>query len=257
MRPYEVYTQYHIDTVVELYLSGGARDKLDPHLDICAKNYRELDTDSQIKFKASAKDFVRTYGFLGAILPIGNPEWEKQSIFLNLLLPKLPSPAEDDLSQGILDAIDLDSYRAEVKAQMTILLEDSEAEVGPVPTGTASGQSEPELDLLTNILNEFNDLFGNINWNNVDNVRRQISRIPAMVANDKNYQNTMRNNDKQEARTVSERVLHSVMFQIMADNTELFKQYSDNPAFKKWLSDFVFTNTYNPDGREGLTFEVL
>ena len=35
----------------------------------------------------------------------------------------------------------------------------------------------------------------------------------------------------------------------MADNMELFKQYTDNPEFKKWLSDLVFNLTYNKDGK--------
>ncbi len=29
---------------------------------------------------------------------------------------------------------------------------------------------------------------------------------------------------------------------------EIFKQYQDNPAFRKWLADMVFNMTYNPDG---------
>ncbi|MDR1536707.1 MAG: hypothetical protein LBU32_01695 [Clostridiales bacterium] len=57
----------------------------------------------------------------------------------------------------------------------------------------------------------------------------------------------MRNVDKQEARTESNRVLQSVIFSIMADNMELFKQYNDNPAFKMRLSDMVFTTTYSPE----------
>jgi type I restriction enzyme R subunit len=244
MEAHQVYTQHHVDSFVELYLSGAERDKLDPILDVCANLYKELDEEAQVEFKASAKGFVRTYGFLGAILPYGNPEWEKLSIFMNLLLPKLPSPVEEDLSQGILDAIDLDSYRAEAQAQMAIQLEDSDAEVEPVPTGGIGGKSDPELDLLSSILSTFNDLFGNIDWKDADNVRRQIAQIPAMVSKDQTYQNAMRNADKQEARTESDRVLQSVVFSIMADNMELFKQFNDNSTFKKWLSDMVFTTTY-------------
>ena len=60
----------------------------------------------------------------------------------------------------------------------------------------------------------------------------------------------MRNSDAQEARTESERALQQVIFSIMADNMELFKQFQDNPSFKKWLSDLVFNLTYNPDGKE-------
>ena len=46
-------------------------------------------------------------------LPYTYAEWEKLSIFLNFLVPKLPAPIEDDLSRGILKAIDMDSYRVE------------------------------------------------------------------------------------------------------------------------------------------------
>ena len=68
-------------------------------------------------------------------MPYGNPEWERLSIFLNFLIPKLPAPKEEDLSIGILEAIDLDSYRAEAQAKMSIVLEDKEEyEIAPVPT---------------------------------------------------------------------------------------------------------------------------
>ncbi|MDR0306526.1 MAG: DEAD/DEAH box helicase family protein [Chitinispirillales bacterium] len=249
MEAHQVYTQYHIDSLVELYLNGAQREKFDPILDVCADLYKKLDESGQIEFKGSAKVFVRTYGFLGAILSFGNPEWEKLSIFINLLLSKLPPPVPEDLSQGILDVIDLDSYRIEAKAQMAIALEDCDAVVEPVPTGGVGGKGEPELDFLSNIINSFNDLFGDIEWQDQDNIKRQISEIPAMVLKDKTYRNAMKNADKQEARTESDRVLKDIIFGIMADNTELFKQYSDNPAFRKWLSDMVFTTTYNKEGK--------
>ena len=47
------------------------------------------------------------------ILPYTESEWEKLSIFLTFLVPKLPAPVEEDLSKGILEAIDMDSYRVE------------------------------------------------------------------------------------------------------------------------------------------------
>ena len=249
MEGYQVYSQEQADRLVNLYLDGADRDKLDPILDACAALYKMLDTEDQIKFKSSAKSFVRTYGFLGAILPYGNAEWEKLSIFLNLLIPKLPSPRDDDLSQGILDTIDLESYRNEAREAVSIKLEDEDAVVPPVPAGKAGHIIQPEMDLLSVILTDFNDMFGNINWNDADNVRRQILEIPAMVSKDEKYQNAMRNSDEQSARLESERALQQVIFAIMADNMELFKQFQDNPSFKKWLSDLVFNLTYNKEGK--------
>ena len=245
----QVYSGDDVEHLVNLYLNGADRDKLDPTLDACTAIYMQLETDDQIKFKSAAKAFCRTYGFLGAILPYGNADWERLSIFLNLLIPKLPSPREDDWSQGILEAIDLESYRNEARESMSIKLEDSDSEVAPVPAGKVGHIIEPEMDLLSVILSDFNDMFGNINWNDADNVRRQILEIPAMVSRDEKYQNAMKNSDEQSARLESERALQQVIFAIMADNMELFKQFQDNPSFKKWLSDLVFNLTYNKEGK--------
>ncbi len=249
MEGYQVYSGDDVEHLVNLYLDGADRDKLDPTLDACTVLYKQLETDDQIKFKSAAKAFGRTYGFLGAILPYGNADWERLSIFLNLLIPKLPSPREDDLSQGILEAIDLESYRNEARESISIKLEDSDSEVAPVPSGKVGHMIEPEMDLLSVILSDFNDMFGNINWNDADNVRRQILEIPAMVSRDEKYQNAMKNSDEQSARLESERALQQVIFAVMADNMELFKQFQDNPSFKKWLSDLVFHLTYNKEGK--------
>lgn len=253
MEGYQVYDHSDVEKVVDLFLSGGERDRLDPLLDSCVVLYGQLETEDQIQFKSAAKAFVRTYGFLGSILPYGNAAWEKLSIFLNLLIPKLPSPQTDDLSEGILSAVDLDSYRNEAREAVAIKLEDEDAEIAPIPTGKVGHIVEPEMDPLSHIISEFNDMFGNIQWNDADNVQRQLLQIPAMVSHDEKYRNAMKNSDEQEARTESERALQQVIFSIMADNMELFKQFQDNPSFKKWLTDMVFNLTYN---KEGKSYEV-
>lgn len=253
MEGYQVYDHSDVEKVVDLFLSGGERDRLDPLLDSCVVLYGQLETEDQIQFKSAAKAFVRTYGFLGAILPYGNAAWEKLSIFLNLLIPKLPSPQTDDLSEGILAAVDLDSYRNEAREAVAIRLEDEDAEIAPIPTGKVGHIVEPEMDPLSQIISEFNDMFGNIQWNDADNVQQQLLRIPVMVSHDEKYRNAMKNSDEQEARTEGERALQQVIFSIMADNMELFKQFQDNPSFKKWLTDMVFNLTYN---KEGKSYEV-
>lgn len=249
MENHQVFSQDDIDREVNLYLDGVGREKLDYILDKCRVTYETLETDDQVEFKSAAKAFCRTYGFLGAILPYGNAEWEKLSIFLNLLIPKLPYPRNDDLSQGILETIDLDSYRNEARDSMAIKLEDEDSEIAPVPAGKTGHIIEPELDLLSVIISEFNDMFGNVEWKEPDNARRQILEIPSMVSKDEKYQNAMKNSDEQSARLESERALQQVILSIMADNMEIFKQYQDNASFKKWLSDLVFNLTYNKEGK--------
>ena len=246
----QVYSPEQIGEFVSRYLSGAERDQLDPILDACVAVYlRDLDEDGQVDFKGKAKGFVRTYGFLSSVLPYTNPDWEKRSIFLNFLVSKLPSPQEEDLSKGILDAIDMDSYRAEKQAIQKIMLPDEDAEVEPVPAIGGGHLPEPELDRLSNILRAFNDLFGDIYWDDADRVRQLITEtIPARVAEDTAFKNAQQNSDKENARIEHDKALLRVMTSVMKDDTELFKQFMDNQSFKRWLTDTVFRLAYEQAG---------
>jgi len=244
---YQVYSRDEVHNLVDLYISGAERDRLDPILDSCVANYvKDLDEDGQVDFKSKAKAFVRTYNFLASILPFTSVEWEKLSIFLNFLIPKLPAPKEEDLSKGILEAIDMDSYRVEVKSAMMIKLPDEDGIVQPVPTSGGVRMPEPDLDRLSKIIRDFNDRFGNIEWKDSDRIHKVITEeIPEKVSADRAYQNAMKHSDKQNARIEHDNALGRVVVDLLKDHTELFKLYSDNPAFRKWLADMVFAKTYS------------
>ena len=246
----QVYSPKQVDDLVERYLGGADRDQLDPILDACVAVYRnDLEEDGQVAFKGNAKGFVRTYAFLSSILPYTNTAWEKRSIFLNFLIPKLPAPQEEDLSKGILDAIDMDSYRVEKQAMQKIMLPDEDAEIGPVPTSGGGHQPEPELDRLSNIVRLFNEHFGDISWDDADRVHQLITEtIPARVAEDSAFKNAQRNSDKENARIEHDKALQRVMTSLMKDDTELFKQFMDNGSFKRWLTDTVFGLAYDRAG---------
>jgi type I restriction enzyme, R subunit len=100
---------------------------------------------------------------------------------------------------------------------------------------------------LSNIIRAFNDMFGNIEWKDGDKIRKVITEeIPARVAQDKAYQNAQANSDKQNAKLEHDKALNRVVLELISDHTELFKQFSDNPSFKRWLTDMVFDSTYHP-----------
>jgi type I restriction enzyme R subunit len=243
---YQVYQPGQIDQLVELYLCGAGRDQLDPIVDACVAVYNsDLDEDGQVDFKGKAKAFARTYAFIASVLPFTNAAWEKLSIFLNFLVPKLPAPRDEDLSKGIIEAIDMDSYRVEKQAAQRVLLADQDAEIDPVPTDGGGHRPDAELDRLSNIIQSFNDLFGNIAWEDADRIRKLIATdIPDKVAANPAYQNAKQNSDKQNARIEHDKALGSVIVGLMRDDTELFKQFSDNPEFKRWLADTIFSATY-------------
>ena len=239
----QVYAPEQVDTVVELFLAGAERDELDPILDACRVVYEErLDEDAQVEFKGKAKVFCRTYGFLASVIPYSNVEWEKLSIFLDLLTPKLPAPKEEDLARGILDAIDMDSYRVEKKAVMKIALEDADAEIEPVPTDTAGHKSGPELDRLSNILKTFNEHFGTL-FTDTDRVTKRIrDDIAPQVAADAAYRNA-KENTPHTARMAHDQALARVMQHLLKEDTQVYKQYVENESFKRFVGDMVYAIT--------------
>jgi type I restriction enzyme R subunit len=241
----QVYSPEQVGEFVKLYLDGQIVDKVHPILDTCVAVYvNDLDEEGQVDFKGKAKAFTRTYDFLATILPYGVQEWEKLSIFLNFLIPKLPAPKEEDLSKGILEAIDMDSYRAEKKATLAIALPDADAEIEPVPTSGGGRKPEPEMDRLSNIIKAFNDQFGGLFNDPAAVEKRIIEVIPPKVSADPAYQNARQNSDRQNARIEHDKALKRVITAMFKDDAQLFKQFQDNDSFRRWLTDTIFGITY-------------
>lgn len=244
MESIQVYTQEEVDQFVQLYLDGAPRERLDPILDHCVEVYEGLMIEEQIEFKSSAKSFVRTYNFLAAILPYGSVLWEKLAIFLNLLVSKLPSPQGEDLTEGLLEDVDLESYRVEAQETMRIVLENENSEIDPVPVSTNTGIDVPEMDTLSNILKEFHDVFGDIEWTDEDRVKKQVADLPDIVRQDEKYQNAMKYSDRQNARDESDRATREAILKTMGSGIELYKAVNGNESFRNWILEMVFNATY-------------
>lgn len=239
----QVYSPEQVQRVVELFLGGADRDKLDPILDTCVAVYVDrLDEDGQVDFKGKAKVFCRTYSFLSSVIPYSNAEWEKLSIFLDWLTPKLPAPKDEDLSKGILEAIDMDSYRVEKKAAMKIALADDDAEIEPVPTGVGGRKPDLELERLSNILKSFNEQFGTL-FADTDRVAKRIrDDIAPKVAADEAYQNA-KENTPHTARMAHDQALGRMMQILLKDDTQVYKQFVENESFRRSVSDMVYAIT--------------
>jgi type I restriction enzyme R subunit len=236
---HQVYAPEIVDDLIARYLGGASRDQLDPILDGCVAIYLQLNEDDQVDFKGKAKAFVRSYEFLGSILPYTNAEWEKLSIFLNLLIPKLPAPKEEDLSKGILEAIDMDSYRAEKKATIAIQLLDQDVEIGPVPVEGGGIMREPELDKLSNILKNFNDQFGTLFTDGDRVIKRIRDDVAPKVAADEAFQNAKKNTPG-TARIEHDKALARVMLEFLKDDTEVYKQFVQNESFRRFVTEMVY-----------------
>ncbi|WP_341517627.1 type I restriction endonuclease subunit R [Mesomycoplasma ovipneumoniae] len=234
-----VYEKDEVDRLVDLFLENSPRSSIDSIVDQSVERYIALSEEDQVEFKSGVKSFIRTYNFLASILPIGQVDWEKKVIFFERLIHRLPTPKGDDLSAGILESVDLESYRLEKKNTIVIILEDEDGKVEGLGIG-AGKKNEVELDTLENIVSTFNDIFGNIDWQDKDNVARQIKELPEMVMKNEKFKNALKNSDIENIKREYHLALREVFRIIIVDNKELFGQWTNNSNFREWLSDTIF-----------------
>jgi type I restriction enzyme, R subunit len=166
---------------------------------------------------------------------------------LHLLLPKLPAPKEEDLSKGILQDIDMDSYRVEKKKAIALALEDEDGEIEPIPV--EGGKTKPDilLERLSDIIAAFNEQFGT-DFDDGDRVIRRIrDEIAPKVAADPDYQNA-KENTPQNARLALDQVLGKVMRVFLKDDIATYKFFVENDSFRRFVSDMVYELTNAGNG---------
>ena len=240
---FNFYTQADVDAVSELKLMGtdDDRPKIDAIIDADVKRFKEeLNEDEQIMCKSAIKNFCRCYPYFASIMPFESPEWEKQYIFYALLVKKLPKLKIDDNTQGLLEDIDFDKYRIVKEEERAIVLENQNAEVTPIPVGTGGGKPEPEMDALSNIIKDFNDTYGNIEWKNRDEVQKQIEELPARIATSVDFVNALKNGDTQVAQITFNDDITAIVAAMLEEKTEFVQTYFANTDFRNFVNARVF-----------------
>ena len=252
LEKFEVYNEEVVKDFFKKYSGKADRTILDPIIDSAAHIFKfDLPVDKQIDFKVKVRSFLRTYSYLAKLLDFNNLYWEQLWWYLKYLLPKLIIDDNDDLAQGIIESIDMDSYRPAKQGTEKISLVEEPGYVKPIPVGVAGGKSEPELDTLENILNAFNQRFGDIEWTDKDRVNEILIRqIPAdMKADAKTMDAITTSPDRQNAKISSDKKLDEIMQQYLFTQTEIFKKFSKDKDFQRRYKEFIFDTLWQQNNQ--------
>lgn len=236
-----IYTEEDVRELNEKYWSGAEREQLDPIINQSVERFKQLDENEQVRCKSSIKSFLRTHPFIAAVMPFKSQEWEMLNTYYMLLVHKLPVLKGEDFTEGLLEAIDFDQYRLVKGAEHKIELENTNAEIDPIPVGQPKGKSEPVMEKLSDILDEFNG----INWLNVDEAKRQLEQLPQRLQADEAFVNAVRNSNRETAMQQFSSSMMKIAVQMLNENTEFTRNYLDNPDFMNFINQRVFQTTYN------------
>lgn len=236
---FQVYTKEQVFEFSEKILANVPVDQLHAMLDTSSEIFRnDLAEEQQADFRAKVKTYVRLYIFLSQIVPYESPYLERLYIFLNHLQNKLGGDTSVDLAQGILDNIDMDSYRLQLEATTNMVMEQGK-DLKPIPTDMRGGSSEPEIDRLSNILQTFNERYGT-QFEDADKVRRMAEDIVNDVAKNKDMVSSLKYSDDQNARITSDKIAQEELLKHVTTNFDFYKLITDNRDAREDFNAMVF-----------------
>jgi type I restriction enzyme R subunit len=236
---FQVYTREQVEEFSDKIITNVPVDQLHSILDHSSKIFKEdLEEEHQNDFRAKVKTYVRLYIFLSQIVPFENPYLERLYIFLNYLQNKLVAETQIDFSKGILDNIDMDSYRLQLEATTNVVLEQGE-DLKPIPTEMRDGVSETEIDRLSSILQTFNDRYGT-QFDDADKIRRMAEDIANDVARNEDLINSLKYSDEQNARITSDIVSQKELLKHVTTNFDFYKLITDNREAKEDFNAMMF-----------------
>jgi len=157
-----LYTKEQLDNfTVEFFSDRGTDERIHYILSQVVENFNnKLNDEEKDDFKSKIQSFIRLYSYVSQIATFSEVHWEKSYIFLQLLNRKLPKITEEE-RVSIVDSVDLDSFRISMMGKVDIELEQGgDGIVDPPMVGDTVGKMDEPRELLSEIIEKINTLFG-------------------------------------------------------------------------------------------------
>lgn len=241
---YEIYTQDEVDAFVESILKEEKENIIHAQLDRMVERFNKQNEDIKAEFYSKAKNYLNNYAFLAQILPYEDINLEKHYILLKKLIAKIAPPRSEDLAKGILDNVSFDSYRVQLIKSEDIKL-NGDGELMPSSADGSSKIQGAELQELSEIIKEFNEKYGNVEWNEGDKIVRTLQNIKEDVLKDEKFVKSSKHSDRQNLRIEFEALLQEKMQEIIDVNFDFYKHFTDDAALKQRITQKMFDIVLN------------
>lgn len=239
-----IYEWAEVEDFVAKYFIGVNAQELSAIIAIAADRFNNslgLDEKQKADYKIKAKQFVKIYGQMAAIMPYEVVNWEKLFWFLKFLIPHLiiADPSQDALDE-LLNSIDLSTYGLErVKLNTSIGLDATETELDPQnpnPRGAHGGdKTEDPLDL---IIRSFNERWFQ-GWDATPEEQRMrfVSLAQKMQEHSDYKEKYYENPDTQNRDIAFNKIFDDIMAQQRKTELELYRLVSKDDAFRIAMQD--------------------
>jgi type I restriction enzyme R subunit len=237
-----VYEWYEVENFVTRYFNDEDAQTLSAVIDVAAARFNhelELDNAAKVDFKIKAKQFVKIYGQMAAILPYEVVNWEKLFWVLKFLIPKLKVADPDaELLDELLNSVDLSTYGLQrVKLSHAIALDDAASVVDPQnPNPRGAHDTGGDTDPLDDIIRTFNERWFQ-GWSATPEEQRVrlLSMAESIKAHPDFHNKYQNEHDPHNQHLAFEKLFKEVMLQRRKDDLEFYKLFAGDAAFKTAL----------------------
>jgi type I restriction enzyme R subunit len=233
-----IYEWLEVVDFNDKFFAGVDAEQLHPIIDtVVARFDSDLDDEQRIDFKIKAKQFVKIYAQVAAIIPFNNLNWEMLHWFLKFLIPKLKvkDPDQDKLDE-LLNSIDLSTYGLErSKLNVQIGLDDSETELNPQnPNLRGAHTGGDDKNPLDEIIKAFNERYF-AGWEATPEEQRvKFINIAKHVMDHADYKAQVEDNpDAQNRQLALEKLIQNAISIERKRELDLYKRYASDPDFKR------------------------
>jgi type I restriction enzyme R subunit len=238
---FEVYTPANVEEYARAFFDPSVSgEKIQPPLIRALNQWRARPEEEREDFRSALHSFIRLYAYVTQLVTFVDTDLEKTYVFARSLNKKLDPRERGGLPEGILDSVDLDSFRVQKTFEGEIELTPDPISIPGIPTEAGGGVTEPETDYLSNIITNLNETYG-IDLTERDRVRveeivedvRQSDEVRAVMTG---------NNTRSGQKHVVDKVIDDRVYEEVSQGVDLFKKLSDpraNRVLKARLFDIL------------------
>ena len=237
---FNLYSSDEVDKFCEIFFDPKRNEgALHSVLNIVVDRFQAIEEDElREKFRAETKKFVYLYEYLSQIITFKDQiSLEKSFLILKYLIKKLPT--KDIEKFDVADVIDLNSLRIQKIHEFKAKLDQTDFSLDPSKFGGARAV-EPELDLLSSIIEKVNQIHG---FQFTDDDKITLSQINEQIAENEDIFVFMRgdssNLNKQE---FFKEQFDKILLGYVKHRLDFYKRMTDNPIVKALVCAELFND---------------
>jgi type I restriction enzyme R subunit len=236
---YQVFEKADVENFVKAWKKNVPQPQLHAILNPLVETFKQKNKEEQMDFKKTLNRYQNIYGFLSQLIPFSDLNLEKLYIFNKFLLKKLPT-INSPLPYSVLQDVDIESYKVVSRGQKEIKLT-SNGELKPISAEVGSFYQDTKQK-LSRIIKDLNEAFGT-DFNDDDRVF--LGRIKDNLMENKDLQNKMEHNSKENVKVVFEKYFRKEMTKLLNSNMKFYKKLVDNDRLREKLKTALFEMVYS------------